>query len=165
MNWWSCGVCDLPRLPPNRVSVNKEMHVKLIVARYWYWNLCSYQTFCNRNHSLSMVRGLGPIKKKEWVIVDKWKKNIENYLVWLVAWYVCDFILLKLKVWLLYNNVMVIFCVWQENFVALCEMQRDLNGFDSLVQPDREFVRQGCLLKHSRKGYQQRMFFLVSRDV
>lgn len=51
----------------------------------------------------------------------------------------------------------------QENFVALCELQRDLIGFDSLVQPDREFVRQGCLLKHSRKGYQQRMFFLVSR--
>ncbi|GFG38752.1 hypothetical protein Cfor_07049 [Coptotermes formosanus] len=49
-----------------------------------------------------------------------------------------------------------------ENFVALCELQRDLNGFDSLVQPDREFVRQGCLLKHSRKGYQQRMFFLFS---
>jgi len=49
-----------------------------------------------------------------------------------------------------------------DNFVALCELQRDLNGFDSLVQPDREFVRQGCLLKHSRKGYQQRMFFLFS---
>ncbi|XP_021924300.1 FERM, RhoGEF and pleckstrin domain-containing protein 1 isoform X2 [Zootermopsis nevadensis] len=49
-----------------------------------------------------------------------------------------------------------------ENFVALCELQRDLNGFDNLVQPDREFVRQGCLLKHSRKGFQQRMFFLFS---
>ncbi|PSN29677.1 FERM, RhoGEF and pleckstrin domain-containing protein 2 [Blattella germanica] len=49
-----------------------------------------------------------------------------------------------------------------ENFVALCELQRDLNGFDNLVQPDREFIRQGCLLKHSRKGYQQRMFFLFS---
>jgi FERM/RhoGEF/pleckstrin domain protein 2 len=55
--------------------------------------------------------------------------------------------------------------VWQENFVALCELQRDLNGFDNLVQPDRDFVRQGCLLKHSRKGYQQRMFFLVSQVV
>ncbi|KAJ4427655.1 hypothetical protein ANN_25303 [Periplaneta americana] len=49
-----------------------------------------------------------------------------------------------------------------ENFVALCELQRDLNGFDNLVQSDREFIRQGCLLKHSRKGYQQRMFFLFS---
>ncbi|XP_067014645.2 FERM, ARHGEF and pleckstrin domain-containing protein 1 [Anabrus simplex] len=49
-----------------------------------------------------------------------------------------------------------------ENFVQLCELQRDLNGFDQLVQPDREFLRQGCLMKLSRKGYQQRMFFLFS---
>nr|CAD7196275.1 unnamed protein product [Timema douglasi] len=49
-----------------------------------------------------------------------------------------------------------------ENFVQLCELQRDVSGFDSLVQTDRNFLRQGCLLKHSRKGYQQRMFFLFS---
>lgn len=49
-----------------------------------------------------------------------------------------------------------------ENLVQLCELQRETVGFDSLVQPNREFLRQGCLLKHSRKGYQQRMFFLFS---
>ncbi|XP_049801238.1 FERM, ARHGEF and pleckstrin domain-containing protein 1 [Schistocerca nitens] len=49
-----------------------------------------------------------------------------------------------------------------ENFVQLCELQRDLSGFDNLVQPEREFLRQGCLMKQSRKGYQQRMFFLFS---
>ncbi|XP_063223774.1 FERM, ARHGEF and pleckstrin domain-containing protein 1 [Bacillus rossius redtenbacheri] len=49
-----------------------------------------------------------------------------------------------------------------ENFVQLCELQRDISGFDNLVQTEREFLRQGCLLKHSRKGYQQRMFFLFS---
>lgn len=50
-----------------------------------------------------------------------------------------------------------------ENLAALCELQRDIIGFDTLVQPDRKFIRHGCLLKHSKKkGYQQRMFFLVS---
>lgn len=49
-----------------------------------------------------------------------------------------------------------------KNLATLCELQRDIIGFDNLVQPGRKFVRHGCLLKHSRKGYQQRMFFLVS---
>lgn len=49
-----------------------------------------------------------------------------------------------------------------ENLATLCELQRDIVGFDSIVQPGRTFIRHGCLLKHSRKGYQQRMFFLVS---
>nr|CAI5841542.1 unnamed protein product [Callosobruchus analis] len=49
-----------------------------------------------------------------------------------------------------------------ENLATLCELQRDIIGFDSLVQPGRKFIRHGCLLKHSRKGYQQRMFFLFS---
>ncbi|CAL4260148.1 unnamed protein product, partial [Meganyctiphanes norvegica] len=47
-----------------------------------------------------------------------------------------------------------------ENFVKLIELQRDLIGIDNLVQPGREFLREGCLQKLSRKGYQQRMFFL-----
>lgn len=49
-----------------------------------------------------------------------------------------------------------------ENLATLCELQRDIIGFDNLVQPGRKFIRHGCLLKHSRKGYQQRMFFLFS---
>lgn len=49
-----------------------------------------------------------------------------------------------------------------ENFILLCELQRDINGFDKLVQMDRLLIRQGCLLKHSKRGLQQRMFFLVS---
>lgn len=49
-----------------------------------------------------------------------------------------------------------------ENFVLLCEIQRDLSGFDSLVQEERKLIRQGCLLKHSRRGLQQRMFFLFT---
>jgi FERM, RhoGEF and pleckstrin domain protein 2 len=49
-----------------------------------------------------------------------------------------------------------------ENFVLLCEIQRDLSGFDFLVQEDRKLIRQGCLLKHSRRGLQQRMFFLFT---
>lgn len=49
-----------------------------------------------------------------------------------------------------------------ENFILLCEIQRDLNGFEFLVQEDRRLIRQGCLLKHSKRGLQQRMFFLFS---
>ncbi|XP_044268600.1 FERM, ARHGEF and pleckstrin domain-containing protein 1-like isoform X1 [Tribolium madens] len=49
-----------------------------------------------------------------------------------------------------------------ENLATLCELQRDLVGFDNLIQPGRKFIRHGCLLKHSKKGYQQRMFFLFS---
>lgn len=49
-----------------------------------------------------------------------------------------------------------------ENYTLLCEVQRDLVGFDTLVQTDRKLVRQGCLLKHSKRGLQQRMFFLFS---
>lgn len=48
-----------------------------------------------------------------------------------------------------------------ENLTTLYELQRDIVGFDNLVQPGRKFIRHGCLLKHSKKGYQQRMFFLV----
>ncbi|XP_037950420.1 FERM, ARHGEF and pleckstrin domain-containing protein 1 isoform X2 [Teleopsis dalmanni] len=49
-----------------------------------------------------------------------------------------------------------------ENFVQLCELQRDITGFDKLVQNQRRLIRQGCLLKHSKRGLQQRMFFLFS---
>ncbi|XP_062717282.1 FERM, ARHGEF and pleckstrin domain-containing protein 2-like isoform X3 [Aedes albopictus] len=49
-----------------------------------------------------------------------------------------------------------------ENYTLLCEIQRDLDGFDTLVQTDRKLIRQGCLLKHSKRGLQQRMFFLFS---
>ncbi|XP_011297145.1 FERM, RhoGEF and pleckstrin domain-containing protein 1-like [Fopius arisanus] len=49
-----------------------------------------------------------------------------------------------------------------ENLVQLCELQRDISGFDNLVQEGRRFIRQGCLQKYSHKGFQQRMFFLFS---
>ncbi|XP_077987810.1 FERM, ARHGEF and pleckstrin domain-containing protein 2-like isoform X2 [Glandiceps talaboti] len=49
-----------------------------------------------------------------------------------------------------------------ENFQKLTELQRDLVGIENLVQPGRDFIREGCLHKLSRKGYQQRMFFLFS---
>ncbi|KAH3806967.1 hypothetical protein DPMN_135297, partial [Dreissena polymorpha] len=49
-----------------------------------------------------------------------------------------------------------------ENLQKLMELQRDLVGLENLVHPDREFIREGCLQKFSRKGYQQRMFFLFS---
>ncbi len=57
----------------------------------------------------------------------------------------------------------VLLCL-QENFVKLAELQRDLGGYENLLHPEREFQREGCLQKLSRKGYQQRMFFLVSID-
>ena len=53
----------------------------------------------------------------------------------------------------------------QENFIKMAEIQRDLgSSYEAglLSVPGREFIREGCLRKLSRKGYQQRMFFLVS---
>ncbi|XP_043851215.1 FERM, ARHGEF and pleckstrin domain-containing protein 2 isoform X2 [Dromiciops gliroides] len=49
-----------------------------------------------------------------------------------------------------------------ENFQKLTELQHDLVGIDNLIIPGREFIREGCLYKLTRKGFQQRMFFLFS---
>jgi hypothetical protein len=59
--------------------------------------------------------------------------------------------------------IVIYFCL-QENFVQLIELSRDLSGYEGvLTEGDRQFIRQGCLAKFSqRKGYQQRMFFLVN---
>lgn len=48
------------------------------------------------------------------------------------------------------------------NYVQLCELQRDIVGYDKLVTPQRRLIRQGCLLKHSKRGLQQRFFLLFS---
>ncbi|KAJ8277083.1 hypothetical protein GJAV_G00071300 [Gymnothorax javanicus] len=50
----------------------------------------------------------------------------------------------------------------QENFQKLTELQRDLIGVENLTDPGREFIREGCLCKLTKKGLQQRMFFLFS---
>ncbi|XP_058846055.1 FERM, ARHGEF and pleckstrin domain-containing protein 2 isoform X3 [Acipenser ruthenus] len=49
-----------------------------------------------------------------------------------------------------------------ENFQKLTELQRDLIGIESLIASGREFIREGCLFKLTKKGLQQRMFFLFS---
>ncbi|KAG1659945.1 FERM, ARHGEF and pleckstrin domain-containing protein 2 [Nymphon striatum] len=49
-----------------------------------------------------------------------------------------------------------------ENGAKLLELQRDLLGFDNLIQPKRKFLREGSLQKYSKKGFQQRIFFLFS---
>ncbi|KAL4630702.1 FERM, RhoGEF and pleckstrin domain-containing protein 2-like isoform X1 [Arapaima gigas] len=49
-----------------------------------------------------------------------------------------------------------------ENFQKLTELQRDLIGIECLTAPGREFIREGCLYKLTKKGLQQRMFFLFS---
>ncbi|XP_066201937.1 FERM, ARHGEF and pleckstrin domain-containing protein 2 isoform X1 [Saccopteryx leptura] len=49
-----------------------------------------------------------------------------------------------------------------ENLQKLTELQRDLIGIENLIAPGREFIREGCLHKLTRKGLQQRMFFLFS---
>ncbi|XP_043926726.1 FERM, ARHGEF and pleckstrin domain-containing protein 2-like [Protopterus annectens] len=49
-----------------------------------------------------------------------------------------------------------------ENFQKLTELQRDLIGIENLTLTDREFIREGCLCKLTKKGLQQRMFFLFS---
>ncbi|KFM82084.1 FERM, RhoGEF and pleckstrin domain-containing protein 1, partial [Stegodyphus mimosarum] len=42
------------------------------------------------------------------------------------------------------------------------ELQRSLIGFPNLLDKSRDFVREGCLLKFSRNGSHQHMFFLFS---
>ncbi|XP_048200318.1 FERM, ARHGEF and pleckstrin domain-containing protein 2 isoform X2 [Perognathus longimembris pacificus] len=49
-----------------------------------------------------------------------------------------------------------------EHLQKLTELQRDLVGIDNLIAPGREFIREGCLHKLTKKGLQQRMFFLLS---
>ncbi|XP_069474214.1 FERM, ARHGEF and pleckstrin domain-containing protein 2 isoform X2 [Ambystoma mexicanum] len=49
-----------------------------------------------------------------------------------------------------------------ENFQKLTELQRDLVGIENLTVSEREFIREGCLYKLTKKGLQQRMFFLFS---
>uniref|UniRef100_A0A8D1WFZ3 FERM, ARH/RhoGEF and pleckstrin domain protein 2 n=1 Tax=Sus scrofa TaxID=9823 RepID=A0A8D1WFZ3_PIG len=49
-----------------------------------------------------------------------------------------------------------------ENLQKLMELQRDLVGVENLVSPGREFIREGCLRKLTKKGLQQRMFLLFS---
>ncbi|XP_020013302.2 FERM, ARHGEF and pleckstrin domain-containing protein 2 isoform X3 [Castor canadensis] len=49
-----------------------------------------------------------------------------------------------------------------ENLQKLTELQRDLVGIENLTAPGREFIREGCLHKLTKKGLQQRMFFLFS---
>ncbi|KAG6458401.1 hypothetical protein O3G_MSEX010830 [Manduca sexta] len=49
-----------------------------------------------------------------------------------------------------------------ENLAALCQLQRDIAGYDKLLVPEREFIRLGCVYKHSTVGLQQRMLFLFN---
>ncbi|EGV95329.1 FERM, RhoGEF and pleckstrin domain-containing protein 2 [Cricetulus griseus] len=57
-----------------------------------------------------------------------------------------------------------------ENLQKLTELQRDLVGVENLIAPGRtlitfqEFIREGCLHKLTKKGLQQRMFFLVEES-
>ncbi|XP_046976462.1 FERM, ARHGEF and pleckstrin domain-containing protein 1-like isoform X1 [Vanessa cardui] len=49
-----------------------------------------------------------------------------------------------------------------ENHAVLCQLQRDLLGYDKLLVADREFIRLGCVYTHTSKGLQQRMLFLFN---
>ncbi|XP_026726628.1 FERM, ARHGEF and pleckstrin domain-containing protein 1-like [Trichoplusia ni] len=49
-----------------------------------------------------------------------------------------------------------------ENHAALCQLQRDITGYDKILVAEREFIRMGCVYKHSSRGLQQRMLFLFS---
>ncbi|KAF6024479.1 FARP1 [Bugula neritina] len=49
-----------------------------------------------------------------------------------------------------------------ENTEKLIELQEDISGVQELVHQGRYFIREGCLQKLSRRGYQQRLFLLLS---
>ncbi|XP_015930609.1 FERM, ARHGEF and pleckstrin domain-containing protein 2 isoform X2 [Parasteatoda tepidariorum] len=71
----------------------------------------------------------------------------------------CKTVLAKLKQ---VTNMLIKNIHYSANFVKLMELQRDLFGIDNLTAGRREFLREGCLQKLSKKGYQNRMFFLFS---
>uniref|UniRef100_H2Z4V6 FERM, RhoGEF and pleckstrin domain-containing protein 2 n=1 Tax=Ciona savignyi TaxID=51511 RepID=H2Z4V6_CIOSA len=48
------------------------------------------------------------------------------------------------------------------NLQKLAQLRRDLLGVDNLIKAKRDFIREGSLYKLSRKGFQQRLFFLFS---
>uniref|UniRef100_UPI00398EFC66 FYVE, RhoGEF and PH domain-containing protein 6 isoform X3 n=1 Tax=Pristiophorus japonicus TaxID=55135 RepID=UPI00398EFC66 len=50
-----------------------------------------------------------------------------------------------------------------DNFQKLMQIQYSLNGQQEIVQPGRVFLKEGTLMKLSRKVMQPRMFFLVSK--
>uniref|UniRef100_G1R1E5 FYVE, RhoGEF and PH domain containing 6 n=1 Tax=Nomascus leucogenys TaxID=61853 RepID=G1R1E5_NOMLE len=50
-----------------------------------------------------------------------------------------------------------------DNFQKLMQIQYSLNGHHEIVQPGRVFLKEGILMKLSRKVMQPRMFFLVRK--
>uniref|UniRef100_A0A668A579 FYVE, RhoGEF and PH domain containing 6 n=1 Tax=Myripristis murdjan TaxID=586833 RepID=A0A668A579_9TELE len=50
----------------------------------------------------------------------------------------------------------------QDNFQKLMQIQYSLNGHHEIVQPGRVFLKEGTLMKLSRKVMQPRMFFLFN---
>ncbi|KAH0616756.1 hypothetical protein JD844_028127 [Phrynosoma platyrhinos] len=50
-----------------------------------------------------------------------------------------------------------------DNFQKLMQIQYSLNGHHEIVQPGRVFLKEGTLMKLSRKVMQPRMFFLVRK--
>ncbi|XP_070266940.1 FYVE, RhoGEF and PH domain-containing protein 6 isoform X2 [Myotis yumanensis] len=50
-----------------------------------------------------------------------------------------------------------------DNFQKLMQIQYSLNGHHEIVQPGRVFLKEGTLMKLSRKDMQPRVFFLVKK--
>lgn len=50
----------------------------------------------------------------------------------------------------------------QEGWAQLSELRRHVAGCGEVLAGRQQFLRQGCLMKLSRKGFQQRLFLLVS---
>jgi len=48
------------------------------------------------------------------------------------------------------------------NLQKMSQLRRDLIGVDNLLSTKRTFIREGNLFKLSRKGFQQRLFFLFN---
>ena len=84
-----------------------------------------------------------------WVRLGDYCNALVNIVILLSGDYYGDFVFLLFET----QNL------W---FLCLICISTFQVGYDNLVQSGREFVREGCLQKLSRKGYQQRMFFLVS---
>ena len=100
-------------------------------------------------HNLPSFMRIAENQSLCWVRLGDYCNALVNIVILLSGDYYGDFVFLLFET----QNL------W---FLCLICISTFQVGYDNLVQSGREFVREGCLQKLSRKGYQQRMFFLVS---
>ena len=109
-------------------------------------------------------RGIWWISSASILFEDRWGSKLVLGSSWWSLW--CNSLIVIILSGDYYGAfVLLLFETQDLWFLCLLCISTFQVGYDNLVQSGREFVREGCLQKLSRKGYQQRMFFLVSFNI